>query len=135
MGARTKARRRALEILYEAELRGADPLEVLAGRIERAEHPLNDYTVELVQGVTEERARLDEVLSAHSRGWTLDRMPPVDRNLLRIGAYELLVRDEVPDAVALSEAVGLAGELSTEESPGFVNGLLGRLLELKPELT
>ena len=78
--------------------------------------------------------QIDQLLAAHAQGWSLDRMPAVDRNILRIGAYELLFRPEVPDAVAISEAVALAGELSTDDSSGFVNGLLGRLLELKPTL-
>ena len=134
MGARTKARRRALEVLYESEQRDLQATELLAVRVARADPPIAEYTVELVQGVAEHQARIDELLSAHSHGWSLDRMPAVDRNLLRLGAYELLWRDDVPDPVAISEAVGLARELSTDESPGFVNGLLGRLLELKPTL-
>ena len=134
MGARTKARKRALDVLFESELRGLQPTALLAERVARAEPPIAEYTVELVEGVEGHRGRIDELLSAHSHSWSLDRMPVVDRNLLRLGAYELLWRDDVPDPVAVSEAVRLARELSTDESPGFVNGLLGRLLELKPTL-
>jgi N utilization substance protein B len=94
----------------------------------------NDYTLTLVEGVAAHRERIDELLSTYSQGWMLDRMPAVDRNILRIGAYELLWEADVPAGVAISEAVALARDLSTDDSPGFVNGLLARLLELKPRL-
>lgn len=135
MAARTKARKRALDVLYECELRGVPLGETLAGRIAEGEPPVNEYTVTLVEGVAEHRERLDALLTEHAVGWTLERMPAVDRNLLRIGAYEILYADDVPDAVAVSEAVGLAKDLSTDESPGFVNGLLARLVEVKPRLS
>ena len=135
MTARTKARKRALDILFESDQRGADVLETLARRVAEAEPAVNPYTVELVEGVVAQRDRIDELLTTYSQGWSLDRMPAVDRTILRIGTYELLWREEIPDAVAINEAVQLARDLSTEESPGFVNGLLGRLLDLKPMLT
>ncbi|HEX6920798.1 MAG TPA: transcription antitermination factor NusB [Actinomycetes bacterium] len=135
MTARTKARKRALDILFESDQRGTDVLETLARRVAEAEPAVNPYTVELVEGVVAQRDRIDELLTTYSQGWSLDRMPAVDRTILRIGTYELLWRDEIPDAVAINEAVQLARDLSTEESPGFVNGLLGRLLDLKPMLT
>ena len=135
MSARAKARKRALDILYESELRGRDPLTTLAERTAAGDPPVPEYTARLVTGVGEHRARIDELLQAHSVGWSLDRMPAVDRNLLRIGVFELLWADDVPDAVAISEAVEQAKQLSTEESPGFVNGLLARILELKPTLS
>ncbi|MEV0399065.1 transcription antitermination factor NusB [Actinoallomurus sp. NPDC050550] len=137
MAARSKARRRALEILYEAEVRGDAPAEVLDRRIQESEHRLaeQDFMEHLVEGVAERRERIDELITTYAVGWTLDRMPIVDRNILRLGAYELLWRDDVPDGVAVSEAVALATELSTDESPKFVNGLLSRLLELKPSLS
>jgi N utilization substance protein B len=100
-----------------------------------ASPPMSEYAVTLVEGVVANLERIDELLSTYAVDWTLDRMPAVDRNLLRIGAYEILFRDDVPDAVAVSEAVALARELSTDESPGFVNGLLGRLVEIKPSLS
>ena len=135
MTARTKARKRALDILYEAELRGAPVADVLAERRHAAGPPMPEYAVELVEGVVAARADIDELLSGYSQDWPLDRMPAVDRNLLRIGAYELLYRPDVPDAVAVSEAVTLAGRLSTDQSAAFVNGLLGRLLRAKPTRT
>ena len=96
--------------------------------------PVPEYAAELVRGVQAHRDRIDELLAAYAEGWTLDRMPAVDRNVLRIGAYELLWADGVPDGVAISEAVELAKDLSTDGSPAFVNGLLAKLLELKPTL-
>ena len=134
MGARSKARKRAVDVLYEAAARGTDPVEVLAQRLAQADPPVSEYAVELVEGVAAHRERIDELLSTYAEGWTLDRMPPVDLAVLRIGAYELLYRDDVPDAVAVSEAVELASSLSTDESPRFVNGLLARLMRLKPSL-
>ena len=134
MAARSKARKRALDILFEAELRGEPPLDVLESRIARAEPPVSAYAVELVRGVQEHRAEIDRLLAENSRGWSLDRMPAVDRNILRIGSYELLWGTDVPEAVAISEAVLLAGDLSTDASSAFVNGLLARLLVLKPTL-
>ena len=128
MAARTKARKRAVDLLYEADLRGADPVSMLAERIALADPPINDYTVLLVEGVSEHRRAIDELLTNYAEGWTLDRMPGVDRAVLRVGLYELLWSADVPDAVAIDEAVELAKSLSTDESPRFVNGLLGRVL-------
>jgi len=134
VGARSQARKRALDVLYESDLRGADVVATLAARLVEADPPISAYAVELVEGVTAHRKRIDELLMAYAEGWTLERMPPVDRNVLRIGIYELLWRADVPDAVVLDEAVELAKRLSTDSSPGFVNGLLARLLALKPSL-
>jgi transcription antitermination protein NusB len=133
MPARSKARKRALDILYEAEIRNVPVLDLLAERAE-ASPPVSGYAADLVRGVQAHRDRIDELLAAHAEGWTLDRMPAVDRNILRIGVYELLWAPDVPDGVAISEAVLLARDLSTDGSPAFINGLLARLLELKPEL-
>ncbi len=135
MAARSKARKRALDVLFEAEIRGEPVLGLLEQRIAEASPPVNEYAADLVRGVQAHRDRIDELLAEHAEGWSLDRMPVVDRNVLRIGLYELLWADDVPDAVAINEAVVLARDLSTDASPAFVNGLLGRLLELKPTLT
>ena len=132
--ARSKARKRALDILFEAEQRGSPVLDLLAERITLGSPPVPGYAADLVRGVTVHTARIDELISQYAEGWTMDRMPAVDRNVLRIGVYELLWADDVPDGVAISEAVLLARDLSTDESPSFVNGLLARLLELKPDL-
>jgi N utilization substance protein B len=135
MAARSKARKRALDILFESDLRGVPAVASLADRLADPTQQLNPYTVTLVEGVGQHRERLDELVREYSLGWALERMPVVDRNLLRLGLLELLYCDDVPDAVAISEAVNLARELSTDESPGFVNGILGRVAELKPTLT
>ncbi|AEI12297.1 MULTISPECIES: transcription antitermination factor NusB [Cellulomonas] len=136
MGARSKARKRALDVLFEADQRDLAPVTLLAQRIAEpgTESALPQYAVDIVEGVVAQRARIDEVLASHSHGWTIERMPAVDRALLRIGTWEILFNDDVPDAVAVSEAVELAKALSTDESPTFVNGLLGRVVELKPML-
>ncbi|MEV6416014.1 transcription antitermination factor NusB [Kribbella sp. NPDC051718] len=134
MSARSKARKRALDVLFESEVRGLPVGGTLADRVADNDPPVNEFTVALVEGVRHHSDAIDELLSAHSVGWTLDRMPAVDRNILRIGAYELLFDEQVPDVVAVSEAVSMARDLSTDESPAFVNGLLARLLQLKPTL-
>ena len=135
MPARSKARKRALDVLYEAELRDEPVLELMEQRSADSEvPPVPEYAADLVRGVQAHRERIDELLSAYAEGWTLDRMPAVDRNVLRIVSYYLLWSDCVPDGVAISEAVELAKDLSTDSSPTFVNGLLARLMELKPTL-
>ncbi|GLY65710.1 N utilization substance protein B [Amycolatopsis taiwanensis] len=125
---RRALRRRAVEILYEAAQRSADPVSLVAERVGRTEvDPVGDYTISLIEGVAAHRERIDELLSEHAQGWTLERMPPVDLAVLRVGVYELLWASDVPDPVAIDEAVGLARELSTDDSPRFVNGVLGRI--------
>ncbi len=136
MGARTKARRRALELLFEADQRGLNVQALLIERLARpsTQAPLADYTVTLVEGVVRCWTEIDELLSTYSQGWTVERMPAVDRALLRLATWEVVYSDEVPDAVAISEAVELAKTMSTDESPSFVNGLLGRIAEVKDTL-
>ncbi|PRY28681.1 MULTISPECIES: transcription antitermination factor NusB [Umezawaea] len=135
MGARSKARKRAVDILFEADLRGQDPVTLVAGRIGSVDvPPVNDYTVTLVEGVTAHQARIDDLISEHAEGWTLQRMPAVDRAVLRIGLYELLWATDVPDAVAIDEAIELAKGLSTDDSPRFVNGVLGRIAVIADQL-
>jgi N utilization substance protein B len=135
VGARSKARKRALDVLFEADQRGLDAVSVLAERVRRADPPVPEYAVEIVEGVSVHRERIDELLATYAQGWTVDRMPGVDRALLRLSSWELLYNDDVPDAVAIDEAVELARSLSTDESPAFVNGLLARLLAVKPSVT
>jgi N utilization substance protein B len=135
MSARTKSRKRALDILFESEAQSLPTGGSLADRQAEGDYPVNEYAVLLIEGVVTHRDRLDAIIAENANDWTLERMPAVDRNLLRIGAFEILYVDDVPDAVAVSEAVGLAGDLSTDESPSFVNGLLSRIVELKPSLT
>jgi N utilization substance protein B len=135
VAARSKARKRALDILFASELRSEDPVVALERAIEAGEGPTNDYTSTLVRGVVEHLDRIDEVLTTYSKGWTLGRMPAVDRNVLRIGVYELLWGDEdVPETVAVSEALHLVQDLSTDDSPAFVNGLLGSIMRDRASL-
>ena len=139
MTARGKARKRALDVLYSAELRGVSPLDVLAEKpigqgAAGAAPSANPYVSTLVEGVVAHQGRIDELIGTYSAGWALDRMPAVDRNVLRIAVYELLWSQDVPGAVVIDEAVSLVRDLSTDESPAFVNGLLARILDLRPRL-
>ena len=139
MSARGKARKRALDILYSAEVRGVSPHVVLAEKplAEGAANTppaLNPYVTTLIDGVVEHQARIDELIGTYSSGWALDRMPAVDRNVLRIAVYELLWGRDIPAPVVIDEAVTLVRGLSTDESPAFVNGLLARILDLRPRL-
>jgi N utilization substance protein B len=135
MSARSKARKRALDLIFAAEARGRTPGDFLSEQLVAGDRPTNDYTVALVQGVDENMARIDELISTYAEGWSLERMPAVDRNVLRLGVYEVLWVDDVPDAVAVSEAVNLVRDLSTDESPAFVNGVLGNIVRDKERLT
>ena len=135
MAARSKARKRALDILFEAELRGLPTLQLLSERQSVGDVPVQPYAAELVRGVATHSERIDELISWNLVDWTLERMPAVDRNILRIGVYELLWADGVPDGVAISEAVALAQDLSTDNSAPFVNGVLARIKAEKPNLS
>ncbi|MET0864180.1 MAG: transcription antitermination factor NusB [Nakamurella sp.] len=141
MSARSKSRKRALDVLYAAEARGVNPLIVLAERMEvptgpdlHSYSPMGDYAESVVRGVVEHQTRIDSLLSEHSRGWTLERMPAVDRAILRIAVYELLYSIDVPPPVVVNEAVDSAKLLSTDDSPKFINGVLGGLAVITPEL-
>ena len=136
MSARAKARKRAIDLLFEAEQRGMNARDLLVERLAKpvTEAPLAQYTADLVEGVVDHWTDINELLSTYSQGWTLERMPSVDRAILRLGAFEVLYADDVPEGVAITEAVELAKSLSTDDSPKFVNGLLGRLAEVKPTL-
>jgi N utilization substance protein B len=139
MSARSKARKRALDILYAAELRGISPMVVLSEAplgegAAQGKPTANPYTATLVEGVVSHQQRIDELLATYSSGWTLDRMPAIDRNVLRLGVFELLWCADVPGPVVIDEAVSLVRGLSTDESPSFVNGILARILDLRPRL-
>jgi transcription antitermination protein NusB len=132
MPARRKARKRALDVLYEADVRNLPPEQVLTGYLERIAkpHPEHlDYAIKLVVGVAQHRDRIDELIGSYAEGWTLARMPIIDRNLARIAVYELLYVSEIDDPVAITEAVELARQMSTDDSPRFLNGLLGQIAE------
>jgi N utilization substance protein B len=124
-----------VEVLYESEVRSTSVEDVIKRRRAQPEPPINEFTELLARSVDERRARIDELLDEYAIGWTLERMPVVDRNILRMGAYELLWAEDIPDGVAIAEAVGVAKELSTDESPNFISGLLSRLMENKSTLS
>ena len=132
-GSRTKARRAALDLLFEADQRGLNAGTLLEDRLATpvTEAPLREYTIAIVRGVVAHWLVIDEALGTYTQGWPVDRMPAVDRALLRVATWEILYNDDVPDAVATQQAVELATALSTDESPSFVNGLLSRIAEVK----
>jgi N utilization substance protein B len=136
---RHHARKRAVDLLFEAEARGLSPVEVVDVRTGLAETnpdiaPLQPYTAVVARGVGEHAAHVDDLISSHLQGWTLDRLPAVDRAILRVAVWELLYADDVPEPVAVDEAVQLAKELSTDDSPGFVNGVLGHVMLVTPQI-
>jgi N utilization substance protein B len=128
MAARSKARKRAVDVLYEADVRSGDRLALLRERLADETPPVPEHTVRLVEGVAEHAARIDALIDAHATGWSIDRLPDVDRAILRMAVFELLWADDVPDAVVIDEAVELAKALSTDDSPAYVNGVLGAIL-------
>jgi transcription antitermination protein NusB len=136
---RHQARKRAVDLLFEAEARRLTPGEVVDVRTALAEAnpdvaPLHPYTVAAARGVSENSAHIDDLITSHLQGWTLDRLPAVDRAILRVAVWELLHADDVPEPVAVDEAVELAKELSTDESPGFINGVLGQVMLVTPQI-
>jgi N utilization substance protein B len=132
VSARSKARKRALDVLFEADIRGRDAVETLGEWAERDDPPVPEYSHALVAGVSAHRERIDAVLSDYAGDWPLERMPTVDRTILRLAAYELMFCPDVPDAVAIDEAIELAKSLSTDDSPAFINGILAKVLTAKP---
>jgi N utilization substance protein B len=136
---RHQARKRAVDLLFEGEARNLSPVEVVEVRTALAESnpdvaSLHPYTVAVARGVSEHLTHIDELISSHLQGWTLDRLPAVDRAILRVAVWELLYADDVPEPVAVDEAVQLAKELSTDDSPGFVNGVLGHVMLVTPQM-
>ena len=138
MSARSKARKAALDLLYEADIRGTSAVETLNLRdvVEEGPdaRPIREYTRELVNGVGDNFRKIDELITTYAQGWDMDRLPAVDRNILRLGIYEILWSETTPDGVAIDEALTLAKELSTDESAGFIHGLLGRISSIKESL-
>lgn len=136
---RHQARKRAVDLLFEAEARGVSPAEAARSRSVLAADnpdvaPLHPYTVTVAHGVSDQAAHIDDLITSHLQGWTLERLPAVDRAVLRVALWELLHADDVPPPVAVDEAVQLAKELSTDESPGFVNGVLGQVVLVTPQI-
>lgn len=138
MSARSKARKQSLDLLYESDIRGKASLDLLALRDVEEEgpdaRPIRDYTKVLITGVDTNKRKIDELISTYAQGWEMDRLPAVDRNILRLGIYELLWQQDVPDGVAIDEALALAKELSTDESSGYIHGVLGRIASIRSDL-
>lgn len=133
--ARSKARKRALDILFESDQRSIPALEVLDRNVESATSPLNPLVAQLVHGVTSHLVAIDEAIETYAEGWSLDRMPAVDRALARLGVYEIVFEKDTPDEVTIDEVVTLAADISTDESPAFLNGLLARVAKIKHRIT
>ena len=139
MSARSKARKQTLDLLYETDIRGTDLLETLALRdvVEDGPdaRPIREYTKELITGICEHRRKIDELITTYAQGWDMDRLPAVDRNILRLGIYELLYVKDLPTSVAIDEALSLAKELSSDESSKYIHGVLGRIASLKDTIS
>jgi len=139
VSARSKARKQSLDLLYEADIRGTVALEILESRdIEEVgpdARPIREYTKELISGISEHSRKIDELISTYAQGWDMDRLPAVDRNILRLGIFELLWGRELTDSIIIDEALTLAKDLSTEESAGYIHGVLGRIASIKTELS
>jgi N utilization substance protein B len=138
VSARSKARKQSLDLLYEGDIRGQEPAELLALRDLTEEgpdaRPMREYTKELISGIAENRRKIDELISTYAQGWDMDRLPAVDRNILRLGIYEILWCKDLDDAIAIDEALNLARELSTDDSAGYIHGVLGRISNIKESL-
>ncbi len=135
MSARSKARKAALDLLYESDIRNRPATDLLNERLTALDFLIREYTRNLILGVVENKAKIDEIILMRAKGWDLDRMPVIDRNILRLGTFELLWSEEIPANVAISEAVELAKSLSTEESASYINGVMAAILEVKSDLT
>ncbi len=139
MSARSKARKQALDLLYETDIRGTDLVATLLERDVPADgpdaRPIREYTRELVNGVSDNRRKIDELITTYAQGWDMDRLPAVDRNILRLGIYEILYSTAVPTSVAIDEALDLAKELSSDDSSKYIHGVLGRIASIKDTIS
>jgi len=139
VSARSKARKQALDLLYETDIRGTNLVETLISRDIASEgpdaRPIRDYTKELVNGVSDNRRKIDELITTYAQGWDMDRLPAVDRNILRLGIYEILWSKDVPTSVAIDESLILAKELSSDESSKYIHGVLGRIASIKETIS
>ncbi len=138
MSARSKARKQTLDLLYEADIRGASAADLLALRDVEDEgpdaRPIREFTKVLIAGVTENRRKIDELITTYAQGWDMDRLPAVDRNILRLGIYEIVWSQDLDDGIAIDEALNLAKEISTDESAGYIHGVLGRIASIKDSI-
>jgi len=131
VGSRTKSRRKAAEILYEADIRTNSITETLHRAQTQGVTQYNEFSVQLIEGVQSHLQSIDDIINTYSEGWKIERMPSLDRALARIGVFELLFRDDIPDEATISEIVSLASEMSTEQSPQFLNGLLAKIASVR----
>ena len=138
MSARGKARKQSLDLLYEADIRGASALDLLTLRdiVEDGPdaRPIREFTRELITGVSDNKRKIDELITTYAQGWDMDRLPAVDRNILRLGIYEIVWSTDLDDGIAIDEALTLAKELSTDESAGYIHGVLGRISSIKESI-
>ena len=138
MSARSKARKQALDLLYEADIRGTSALEILQARDSVEDgpeaRPIREFTKELIAGITKNARKIDELIATYAQGWDMDRLPAVDRNILRLGIYEIVWASDLPDGIAIDEALNLAKELSTDESAGYIHGVLGKISSIKESI-
>jgi len=138
VSASSKARKQALDLLYESDIRGSSAADLLLLRDIPDEgpdaRPIRDFTKALIGGITENRRKIDELIATYAQGWDMDRLPAVDRNILRLAIYEIIWSDDVEDAVAIDEALNLARDLSTDESAGYIHGVLGRISTIKASI-
>jgi N utilization substance protein B len=139
VSARSKARKQALDLMYETDIRGTDLVKTLEERDIPADgpdaRPIREYTRELVNGVSTNRRKIDELITTYAQGWDMDRLPAVDRNILRLGIYEILWSNSVPTSVAIDEALDLAKELSSDDSSKYIHGVLGRIASIKDTIS
>ena len=139
MSARSKARKQTLDLLYEADIRGTSAAELLTARDVEEEgpdaRPIRDFTKVLIAGVTDNKRKIDELIATYAQGWDMDRLPAVDRNILRLGIYEIVWSEDLADGIAIDEALNLAKELSTDESAGYIHGVLGRISSIKDSIS
>jgi N utilization substance protein B len=139
VSARSKARKQALDLLYEADIRGASALELLQSRdvVEEGPdaRPIREFTKELISGVSENTRKIDELITTYAQGWDMDRLPAVDRNILRLAIYEIVWSTDLADGIAIDEALTLAKGLSTDESAGYIHGVLGKISSIKESIS
>jgi N utilization substance protein B len=138
VSARSKARKQALDLLYEADIRGTSAADLLELRDTTEDgpdaRPIRDFTKELIAGVAENKRKIDELITTYAQGWDMDRLPAVDRNILRLGIFEIVWNEDLDDGIAIDEALTLAKELSTDESAGYIHGVLGRISSIKESI-
>jgi N utilization substance protein B len=138
LSARSKARKQALDLLYEGDIRSTSAAVILEGRVidesEADARPIRDFTRELIAGVTANQRKIDELITTYAQGWDMDRLAAVDRNILRLAIFEIVWSDELADSIAIDEALTLAKDLSTDESASFIHGLLGKITSIKESI-